>query len=202
MHKEGAKEALKEPSGEVKFLNSNCEVHFSSYQQPSTSNASGFSGPTPLLIPRRAEHSWHRRAAAAQGQGAMLRCSGGVGAHQGRGQRSPCTKVLPFLLPFSLLAVMKKKIWISVLREWERERFMNRELWKEICLCIIRWAIHNKTPPNCIQIELEKNQLIWVTFATRGKRSQTWCVPFHTLFWDFKILFLSVERFFLNFTFA
>lgn len=30
MHKEGAKEALKEPSGEVKFLNSNCEVHFSS----------------------------------------------------------------------------------------------------------------------------------------------------------------------------
>lgn len=80
----------------------------------------------------------------------------------------------------------------------DQERFMDTELREEIFLCIIRWPIHNKTPPNCIQIELEKTQLLWVTFATREKRSQTWCVPFHTLFWDFKILFLSVERFFLK----
>lgn len=131
--------------------------------------------------------------------------SGDVGdSPETRAEDQHCAKVLSYHLS-RLFQWRKKKKKSSGFQFWEsenQERFMNRELWKEIILCIIRWAIHNKTPPNCIQIELEKNQHLWVTFATRGKRSQTWCVPFHTLFWDFKILFLSVERFFLNFTFA
>lgn len=105
-------------------------------------------------------------------------------------------------LTLSLFFPWRKQTGFQLQESENWERFMNTELWEEIFLCIIRWLVHNKTPPNCIQIKLEKNQLLWVTFATRGKRSQTWCVPFHTLFWDFKILVLSVERFLLNFAFA